>query len=573
MTDEARLDKSEFVKEQSCQLRGTIVEELAEAGQDHFNKDNAGLLKHHGLYQQDDRDSRKSKNPDGTRVAKQYKFMVRTRVPGGRVSAAALLSQLDLCDRLGNGTVRITSRQGLQLHGVVKDDLQQTIREINNTQLTTFGACGDIERNVMCCPAPLRQNSVRDEMQQLADQIAEELSPRTTAYHDVWLQDEEGNRQNVTEFEPVEEPVYGTRYLPRKFKTGIALPQDNCVDILNYDLGLLGIVEDGRLVGYNVFVGGGQGVTPSAKKTYVAIARKMAFVVPSRAVALARAIVCVFRDHGNRCDRKTARLKYLLRDWGLERFRETVEEYLGESLAEPHAAEVTDVEDHLGWHSQGDGREFLGIYVENGRIQDTEESRTKLALRQVLEAFELPTRMTAMQNILLCDIEPSQKTEIDAMLADSGVLPAESRSLLRRFSMACPALPTCGLSITESERVMPSLLDALEGELQRQGLGEERIAIHMTGCPNGCARPYSPDIGLVGKTVGKYTVLLGGSTLGDRLAFVFQDLVPFDEIVPTLTPVLTYFRQDRDGSESFGDFCARKGCEDLRERAGTVGEE
>lgn len=573
MTDAASLDKSEFVKEQSCQLRGTIAEELAEIGQNHFTKDNAGLLKHHGLYQQDDRDSRKNKNSDGTRAAKQYRFMVRTRVPGGRVSAAALLSQLDLCDRFGNGTVRITSRQGLQLHGVVKDDLQQTIREINDTQLTTFGACGDIERNVMCCPAPFRQSEVREEMQSLADQIAEELSPRTTAYHDIWLQDEEGNRQNVTTFEPVEEPVYGARYLPRKFKTGIALPQDNCVDILNYDLGLLALVEDGRLVGYNVFVGGGQGVTPSAEKTYVAIARKMAFVTPSQAVALARAIVCVFRDHGNRCDRKTARMKYLLADWGLDRFRATVEDYLGESLADPHPADVTDVEDHLGWHSQGDGREFLGIYVENGRIQDNEQSRTKSALREVLDAFDLPTRMTAMQNILLCDVEPAQRVEIDAMLGAAEVIPAESRSLLRRFSMACPALPTCGLSITESERVMPGVLDSLEAELQRQGLGKERIVIRMTGCPNGCARPYSPEIGLVGKTVGKYTVYLGGSVLGNRLGFVFRDLVPLEEIVPTLAPILAYFREDRSERETFGDFCARKGADDLVERAGGGQEE
>ncbi len=555
MSDEVKLDKTEYVKQQSRQLRGTIAEELAADQLDHFTADNAGLLKHHGLYQQDNRDARKQKNRDG----KAFMFMVRTRVPGGRVSAEALLAELDLCERFGNQTLRITSRQGLQLHGVIKEDLRETIREINTTQLTTFGACGDVERNVMCCPAPLRHNRVREEMQQLADALAEELKPRTTAYHQVWLEDGDGNREDVTEFTPVEEPVYGAGYLPRKFKTGVALPEDNCVDILTYDLGLLGIVENDQVVGYNVFVGGGQGVTPSAARTHIAIAQKMAFVLPEDAVAVARALVCLFRDHGNRRDRKTARLKYLVADWGIERFKGTLEEYLGRSLDEPHPAEVTDVEDHLGWNAQGDGRDFLGIYIENGRIQDGDTVRSKSALRQIVETYRMPTRMTAQQNILLCDVEPSQRAEIDAILSEHGLVPAEQHSPVRRHSMACPALPTCGLSITESERVMPDVLGQLEAELSRQGLLDERIAVRMTGCPNGCARPYSPDIGLVGKAVGRYTIFLGGNAQGTRLAFNFQDLVPLEEIVPRIAPVLAFFREDRVNGESFGDFCDRKG--------------
>ena len=572
MSDEVKLDKTEFVKEDSRQLRGTIADELAEGELDHFSKDNAGLLKHHGLYQQDNRDARKQKNADGTRQGKAFMFMVRTRIPGGRVPADSLLAELDLCERYGNQTLRITSRQGLQLHGIIKDNLQETIREINQTQLTTFGACGDIERNVMCCPAPLRHDPVHDQLQQTADAIAEELKPRTTAYSEIWLEDEEGNRQDVTEFTPVDEPIYGARYLPRKFKSGVALPEDNCVDILTYDLGLLGIVESGGLVGYNVFVGGGQGVTPSAAKTFPTIAQKMAFIGVDEAVDVARALVCVFRDHGNRSDRKTARLKYLLAGWGMERFKSTVEEYLGRALAEPHPADVTGVEDHLGWNAQGDGRDFLGIYVENGRIQDTETDRTKSALRKVVETFRMPTRMTAQQNILLCDIESSQRDEIDRILADHGVVPAEDRSGIRRLSMACPALPTCGLSITESERVMPGILDQLESELSRKGLAEEQITIHMTGCPNGCARPYSPDIGLVGKTVGKYTLFLGGNSLGSRLAYNFRDLVPLEEIVPTLSPVLACFREERLNGEAFGDFCDRKGRDELLATLGPIDE-
>ena len=563
---EVKLDKSEFVKEESRQLRGTIASELAEGELDHFTKDNAGLLKHHGLYQQDNRDARGQKNEDGSRKGKAFMFMVRTRIPGGRVPGESLLAHLDLCDRYGNETLRITSRQGLQLHGVIKQNLQQAIREINQTQLTTFGACGDIERNVMCCPAPVRHSSVHDQLQATAADIAEELKPRTTAYAEIWLEDDQGNRENVSEFTPVDEPIYGSRYLPRKFKTGVALPEDNCVDILTYDLGLLGVVEQGELRGYNVFVGGGQGVTPSAAKTFPTIAQKMSFVDVADAVPVARAIVEVFRDHGNRSDRKTARLKYLLANWGIERFRSTVEEYLGRPMSDPHPADVTGVEDHLGWHSQGDGREYLGVYIENGRIKDDEGVRSKSALRKIVATYGMSTRMTAQQNVLLCDIEPSWKSEIDAILADHGIIPGEQRSQIRRLAMACPALPTCGLSITESERVMPGILDGLEAELSACGLDDEQITIHMTGCPNGCARPYSPDIGLVGKTAGKYTLFLGGNTLGNRLAFNFQDLVPLEEIVPTLSPVLTYYRDERDDGESFGDFCDRKGRDDLVSR-------
>jgi len=352
----------------------------------------------------------------------------------------------------------------------------------------------------------------------------------------------------------------------------VALPEDNCVDILTYDLGLLGIVEGGEVVGYNVLVGGGQGVTPSAEKTFPAIAQKMAFVGVDEAVDVARALVGVFRDHGNRSDRKTARLKYLLADWGIERMTGMVAEYLGRPLAEPHPAEVTGIEDHLGWTAQGDGRDFLGIHVENGRIQDTETERTKSALRRIVETYRMPIRLTAQQNVLLCDIEESQRDEIDRILADHGVIPAEQRSQIRRLSLACPALPTCGLSITESERVMPGILDQLESELSRHELSDERITIHMTGCPNGCTRPYSPDIGLVGKTLGKYTVFLGGNSLGSRLAFNFQDLVPLADIVPTLSPVLSYFREERTSGESFGDFCDRKGRDALLARLDLVDE-
>jgi sulfite reductase (ferredoxin) len=555
---EPKLSKEEFLKEGSRQLRGTIAEELAEPS-DSFIEDNAKLLKVHGTYQQDDKDHRKDKNADGTRKGKAYMFMVRTRVPGGKVTAPQFLAELDLCDRYGNGTLRITSRQGFQLHGVLKENLRTAIRGINQTMLTTLAACGDVERNVMCCPAPYENNAVRREMQAMADRVAEHLKPRTTAYYEIWLKDEDGQSIDATEFKPVEEPIYGARYLPRKFKTAFALPEDNCVEIYSNDLGFLAIVENESIVGYNVVVGGGMGVTPSAHKTFPAVAKRLAFVTPDQVVDVAEAIVKVQRDFGNREDRKVARLKYLIANWGIPKFKEKVEEYYGRSIADPHSADVTDVDDHIGWHDQGNGKLFLGLNIECGRIKDEGDFRLKTGLRTILEKYGMRTRLTPLQSAILCDIDLGERKTIERILKEHGVKLDDELSLLRRYAIACPAFPTCGLSITESERVLPQLIDALEVEMARIGLGGERIAIHMTGCPNGCARPYSPEIGFVGKTLGKYTIYVGGNATGTRLGFIYKDLVPFDEIVPSLLPLLTRYKTERQSGESFGDFSHRLG--------------
>lgn len=560
MSDEQpQLSKLEHLKENSRQLRGTLPEELCNE-EDHISGDAAQILKHHGSYQQDNRDLRKAGN-------KAWMFMVRSRIPGGKLTAEQLLAELDLCDRFGNGTLRITTRQGLQLHGVLKCNLKPTIRAINETLLTTLAACGDVARNVMCCPAPFRHNPLRDELQAMCDRVAEHLKPRTTAYHDIWLRDEEGEEIEVSEFKPVEEPLYGVRYLPRKFKVAFALPEDNCIDIYANDLGFLAIPEDGRIVGYNVLVGGGMGMTPAKKNTFPAVAQRLAFVEPEKVVSLAEAIVKVQRDFGNRADRKQARMKYLIANWGLSAFREKVEEYFGRSLADPHPADVCGVDDHLGWHEQGDGRWFLGLNIDNGRIKDEGEFRLKSALRSLLQQYKMNARLTARQALLLCDIEETWRDDISRLLRDHGVEAAEELSPLRRYAMACPALPTCGLSVTESERVMPQVVEQIETELNRAGLAGERITVHMTGCPNGCARPYSPEIGLVGKARGKYTLYLGGSPLGHRLAFLFRDMVPLDDIGRTLAPLFHCFRDERREGESFGDFCQRIGKEALLSRA------
>lgn len=563
---EVKLHKLETTKGESQQLRGTIAEELVN-GTDHFTENAKQLLKHHGTYQQDDRDLRGAKNEDGTKKGKAFSCMVRTRIPGGRVTAKQFLAELDLCEKYGNGTVRLTTRQGFQLHGIIKDNLKDTIRAINETKLTTFAACGDVERNVMCCPAPFRNNTVRDDMQAMADAVAEHLKPQTTGYFDIWLTDEDGEKINVAE-RIVDEPIYGPTYLPRKFKTAFALPEDNCVDVFTHDLGFVAIVEDDAITGYNVIVGGGQGRTPANAKTFPTVGQTMTFVTPEHVLSIAEAIVKVQRDFGNRSDRRIARMKYLIHDWGLAKFKAKVEEYFGSSLPEPKPVEVHDVDDHIGWFEQGDGKWFLGINVENGRVKDDGDFRLKSALRTILNQFGMETRLTPLQAVILCDIDPGDRNEIDQILADHGVAKAEDLSLIRRYSMACPAFPTCGLSITESERVMPQIIDQLESTMKEQGIDGERIAVHMTGCPNGCARPYTPDIGLVGKAKGKYTIFLGGNTIGSRVGEIYADLVPLDDIAPTMAPLFALFKSDRNDSESFGDFCHRLGIAELQQKFG-----
>lgn len=561
MAESNRLSPVEGVKAASRLLRGAIAAELVEET-DHFSSETVQLLKHHGMYQQDNRDERSAGG------GKRYTLMVRSRIPGGRLTCEQLLAELDLCDRFGNGTLRVTSRQSLQLHGILKSDVREVIRAINGVHLSTLAACGDVNRNVMCCPAP-HAGPVYREMQDLARRLAMHFAPRTGAYHEIWLRDEAtGDKQLVDGGEPdaQEEPIYGRTYLPRKFKMAIALPHDNCVDIYTHDLGLLAVVEQDRIVGYNVLVGGGMGVTPANKRTYPALGKRLAFIEPEAVLEVAEAVVKVQRDHGNREDRKLARLKYLVDRWGLDRFREQVEEYFGRALEPPRSADVDGVTDHMGWAAQGDGRWCYGLNIENGRIADSGSRRLKSALRQVCQQLSPGLRLTAHQSILLTDLAEADRAQLEAIWRAHGVPPTEEISTVRRWSMACVAWPTCGLAITESERVLPGLIDALEAELQRLGLSREAFTLRMTGCPNGCARPYNADIGLVGKARGRYTVFLGGCRLGTRLNFVYEDLVPLEGIVPLLVPLLDYFRQARRDGESFGDFCQRKGADDLRAR-------
>ncbi len=563
----------EGIKEQSRQLRGTIALELLE-DTDKFNDQDKQLLKFHGTYQQEDRDARKSRRKDG--VGKHHMFMVRCKIPGGRLTAKQYLAMDDIASKYANGTLRFTTRQGIQLHGVLKSNLKETIAHINHCMLTTLGACGDVERNVMACPAPHCHTGVHAELQETAQLLAAHLAPRSKAYHEIWLN---GTRLPAADAEsvaepsaapspepaPIEEPLYGKVYLPRKFKTGLALPNDNCVDVYAQDLGLLAIVENGAIAGYNLLVGGGMGMTHGNAATFPYLAKPICYVPARAVVSAAEAVIKLFRDHGNRADRKRARIKYLVHDWGVDKFRTVLSEYIGAPLFEPRPVPVTDFDPHLGWHEQGDGNWYYGLSVENGRVKDEGNFRLRTALKTLVERLEPGLRVTPLQDLLLCDLDASVKDEVEAILTEHGVPLSEQVSNVQKYSMACPAIPTCGLAISESERALPSIIDQLEAELQRLGLQDERFSVRMTGCPNGCARPYQSDIGIVGRSGDKYTVFAGGSVLGHRLNFVLRDLVPLAGIVPMLVPLLEDFKRYRSNGESFGDYCHRLGAEQLQQ--------
>jgi sulfite reductase (ferredoxin) len=550
--------KVERIKEASGALRGTIAEDLANDSAT-FDGANAQVLKFHGVYQQEDRDRRKEARQRG--LDRHYQMMVRTRIPGGRVSPEGYLAHDDIADRWGNGTLRITTRQDFQLHGILKGDLWSSIHAINEALMTTLGGCGDQVRNVMCCPAPI-QDRLRSELQEALPRVVEGLTPTTGAYHQIWVDGEQ-----VADGEPEPDPLYGTRYLPRKFKVGLAVEGDNCIDVYSNDLGLVAMRgPGGGLAGFTVLVGGGLGRTNNKPDTYPAVAQPLAFVPVEHLVETARAIVGVQRDFGNRSDRRHARLKYLLAERGLGWFREQVQSRVPFELAAPRPLRWAPLDDHLGWHEQGDGSLFYGLFVENGRIQDVNDFRLRTALRRLVEEHRPVLWMTAQQNLIVAGVEPTRREAIERLLTDHGVPLTEHVSQTVRNSMACPAVPTCGLAVAESERVLPALSRRIEGVVAELGLSDERISFRMTGCPNGCARPYLGDVGFVGTTLGKYDVFLAGDFVGTRLNALFAHNVPLEELPALLRGPLAAFAAEREPGEGFGDWCHRVGIEALKGR-------
>ena len=539
--------KVEQAKRHSRHLRGTIGDTLA-SDATHFGHDDLQLLKFHGTYQQDDRDQRKQREAEGREKA--YQFMVRVAIPAGAVTAEQYLALDALADSHANGTLRVTTRQGFQFHGVLKGDLKGTIAEINHTLLTTISACGDVQRNVMGCAAPLG-DADHAEVRRVAEALARELRPASHAYHEIWL---DGEKQVSTE---AEEPFYGDHYLPRKFKAAVGLSTDNCVDIWAQDVGLLAVVHHGRVTGYNLLVGGGLGMTHNKGDTAARLAAPLGLVPPEHAIEAVRIVAAIFRDHGNRSDRRHARLKYLLAEWGLDRFREEFVRRASFRLEPAVALPRLPFHDHLGRHRQADGRWFYGVFVQSGRVVDTASHRLKTALRTIVERFRPGLRLTSNQNLLLTDLDLPALDQIEQLLREHGVTPPLELSAVRRYSVACPALPTCGLAVAESERAIPGLLDQLEAELEALGVGGEPLTVRMTGCPNGCARPYTADIAFVGRSLGLYNVYVGGGLAGDRLVDLYRADVAMEEIVETLRPLLQRWATERRDGEGLGDFYQR----------------
>ena len=554
-----KLSGYETVKEKSNYLRGTLKQTL-ESETTHFSKEEGDLLKPHGTYQQDDRDKRQEQVQH--KKEPLYSMMVRTKIPGGRLTADQYLAHDELATKYGNGTLRITDRQGFQFHGVLKKNLKTVIRKINECLVTTLGACGDNVRNVMACPAPLVDRK-KTEILRYTKAISDQFLARGGAYYEIWLNGEKV-KDKLPKSGEDPEPIYGKTYLPRKFKIALAFLEDNCTDIYTNDIGIVPEIKNGELNGFNILVGGGLGMTHGIPNTYPRLARPFCFVKPDDILALTKAIVLVQRDFGNRSDRKRARMKYLIDERGLDWFRAEVEKRFGKKTEPMHPIRWKGIDNHLGWHPAADGRWFYGLSIENGRVKDNGKLKLKSAIRAVVEKYKPEVYLTAQQDMLFSGFQENQKKELENLFLSFGVRLSEQVSNVQKDSMACPALPTCGLAITEAERIMPSVIDELEQKVAQLGLSDQKMIIRMTGCPNGCARPYNAEIGLVGRTVGTYNIYVGGNLEGDRLAELLVEKVPQKDLMTALTPLLETYKTRRRKNEGIGDFCFRLGVESLR---------
>ena len=539
--------RNEELKTAIPTLAGHLAATLNDPAALCFSADDEQFMKFHGIYQQDDRDLRKA--------GKHYIWMIRGRIPGGVLSSKQYLVYDRLATTYGNQTLRITSRQSFQFHGVVKSGLGPLMKQLNEAMMDTLAACGDVNRNVMAPPAPAR-NGLQADVLADAHRISLALMPKTKAYHSIWV---EGVQLDLSapENKDFVDPLYGQTYLPRKFKTALAIQPVNDVDIFTNCLGYIAIEEGGRLTGYNLTVGGGLGRSHGNEETYPRIADVIGFLTPDQLIEVSQNVLKIHRDFGDRTNRKHARLKYVLEEKGAAWFRQELETRLGYRLADAKPYRFEKQGDHFGWDTAADGTKFLGLYVEAGRVKDKEGYQLKAALATIAQRFGPEFRLTPSQNLILAGIAAADQAAVTQVLADHGIPVAGQATAIRRASMACPSMPTCGLGLAESERYLPTLMTHIEGLLAEVGLADEEIIIRMTGCPNGCARPYMAEIGLVGKGPGRYQLYLGGNESCTRLNRLHKDVVKDPEIVDELRPLLTRYAKERIGGERFGDWVAR----------------
>ncbi|CAM3591671.1 assimilatory sulfite reductase (NADPH) hemoprotein subunit [Marinicrinis lubricantis] len=544
----------EDIKRRSNYLRGNLKEVLEDRITGSIPEDENRLMKFHGSYMQDDRDLRNERAK--SKLEPAYQFMLRVRAAGGVVTPDQWLMMDRVAQKYANGSIRLTTRQSFQLHGIIKWNMKNTIQEVHESMLSTLAACGDVNRNVMCNPNPY-QSDIHAEVYEWAQQVSQHLDPRTRAYHEIWLDGEKVVDSRDEQVE--EEPIYGPVYLPRKFKIGIAVPPTNDVDVFSQDLGFIAIVEDGKLKGFNVSVGGGMGMTHGDPKTYPQIGQVIGFCTPEQLVDVAEKTVTIQRDYGDRSVRKHARFKYTIDDRGIEWFIQELSHRLGWQLQEARPYQFEHNGDRYGWVKGSNGKWHFTLFVQNGRVKDWEDYRLMTGLREIAKVHSGDFRLTPNQNLIVANVSSQKKKKIEQLISEFGLTDGFRYSALRRNSMACVALPTCGLAMAESERYFPSLLDKIEPMLDEAGLRDEEIVIRMTGCPNGCARPALAEIAFIGKAPGKYNMYLGGGFAGERLNKLYKENIGEDEILASLKPIISQYAKERNEGEHFGDFVIRAG--------------
>ncbi len=548
---EKKLAANEYLKIDSNYLRGDLAEGIADYTTGGITDDQGQLLKFHGCYLQDDRDIRAGRRKN--KLEKAFSFLIRIRVPGGVCTPKQWLHMDDLCMTYANHTLKLTTRQAFQFHGVIKTNLKRTIQGINEVAMDTIAACGDVNRNVMCNPNPF-VSQAHAEALKLSEEISAHLTPQTRAYHEIWLDEEK-----VVSSEEEVEPIYGKTYLPRKFKIAVAIPPSNDVDIHANDLSFVAILEGDKIVGYNVAVGGGMGMTHGVEATFPRLADIIGFITPDKAVEVSEKVLMVQRDFGNREDRKQARLKYTVEKYGADWYRDKVNEYLGYDMEESRDFKFADNGDRFGWIEDANKNHHLTLFIEGGRVVDKDGYNLRSGLKKIAEIHTGDFRLTANQNLIIANITPEQKPKVEALIKEFNIDIGNLRSGLRLSSIACVALPTCGLALAEAERQLPLTIDDIETVIDEAGLRHDAITIRMTGCPNGCGRPFLSEIAFVGRTPGKYNMYLGGGHAGDRLNKLYREAIGKEEIVTLLKPLVLDYAKNRNENEHFGDFVIRAG--------------
>ncbi|MFK3959815.1 assimilatory sulfite reductase (NADPH) hemoprotein subunit [Guptibacillus hwajinpoensis] len=551
LTEDGKPSGMEKIKDESDYLRGSLVKSFADPITASIPDADTKLLKFHGSYMQDDRDIRQERKQQKLEPA--YQFMVRVRLPGGVATPEQWLVMDELANQYGNGTLKLTTRQTFQMHGILKWNMKKSIQAMDQVLMDSLAACGDVNRNVMCNANPY-QSDIHAEVHGWARKLSDDLLPRTRAYHEIWLDEEKVLDRKEEEIEP----MYGPHYLPRKFKIGVAVPPSNDVDIFSQDLGFIAILEDGKLQGFNVAVGGGMGMTHGDTSTYPQLSRIIGFCTPEKIVDVAEKIITIQRDYGNRSERKNARFKYTIDRRGLDWVRNELNNRLGYELEEARSYHFDHNGDRYGW-VKGDGKWHLTLFIQNGRIVDLEDYQIMTGLREIAKVHEGDFRLTPNQNLIIANVTEENKTEIDELVATYGLTDGKQNSALRRNSMACVAFPTCGLAMAEAERYLPSLIDKIEEIVDEAGLREEEIVIRMSGCPNSCSRPTLGEIAFIGKAPGKYNMYMGAGFVGDRLSKLYKENIGEEEILASLKPILFNYAKEKEEGEHFGDYVIRAG--------------